>query len=416
MNDTCYKTVKKGAGIVREEIEKEIPKKTYKKKRKKHLGKIIRKTRYIMQEDGLHYDIDIYSGELAGLHTLEVEFPDLSTLRKYQAPEEIAPYLLEDVTEDARYKNGYLALHGIPSNDFTEVMLPVMYEMNEQELDAFRVGNLACTDALRLILYKFALLILHYEALYLQDTDPEALHQFRVNLRRSRAFLKSFRRCFHPDAFEEIYQNLSDIASSTNHARDLDVIAEELAKNPDNTDTLASIRQEQKTESEKIKTMLQSDHFRNFFNDYLAAVRSGEIIDASQVSNHPIKDHASAVLQKLHQGIIRKIEKEEKHFDQKVIHKIRIAFKKLRYLLEEFEEIFGSKKVERYIDTGKKLQTLLGNYNDAINQVRLLKEYRHSHKKKIPKVLIKKRKKHAGKLLKKVRKSLHRFKRKRFIV
>ena len=35
MDDTCYKTVKKGAGIVREEIEKEIPKRTYKKKRKK---------------------------------------------------------------------------------------------------------------------------------------------------------------------------------------------------------------------------------------------------------------------------------------------------------------------------------------------------------------------------------------------
>ncbi len=415
MDDTYYKTVKKGAGIVREEIEKEITKQTYKMKRKKHLGNIIKKSRYIMEDNGLHYDIDIYEGDLAGLYTLEVEFPDIKMLEHYRPPEEITAYLLEDVSEDARYKNGYLALHGIPSNHLTGFILPEMDKLNPRELDAFSVGNLSCGDALRLILYTFALLIQYHKDRYLQKSDAEELHQFRVNLRRSRAFLKSFQYCFTPETYNQIYQKLSDIAASTNHARDLDVIAAELADNPKNTEALDAIAKEQKREQEKIKSMLLSDSFCQFFNDYFAALRSGNLIHSPDASK-PLKDHAAAVLQNLHSKIIRKIDKEEKRFDPKQIHKIRIAFKKLRYLLEAFEEIFGRKEVEHYIETGKKLQTLLGEYNDAVNQVRLLKNYRKTHHKEISKVLIKKRKRQAEKMLAKVKKSLHRFKKQAFVI
>jgi CHAD domain-containing protein/CYTH domain-containing protein len=415
MDNSYYKTVKKGSGIVREEIEKEIPKKTYKKKRKKHLGNIIKKRRYIMEDNGLHYDLDIYAEDLAGLYTLEVEFPDLSALEHYLPPEEIVSYLLADVTEDARYKNGYLALHGIPSSHFTQTLQPAMGSLNKEELEAFRVGNLACGDALRLVLHTFALLILNHKERYLQDSNPEALHQFRVNLRRSRTFLKSFQYCFNQKTYDNIYQDFSDIAASTNRARDLDVIAAELANNPKTTEALDTIAKEQKMQREKIKRMLLSDSFCQFFNDYLAALRSGDLIHSPDASK-PLKEDAATVLHRLHSRIIRKIEKEEKHFDPKHIHKIRIAFKKLRYLLEAFEELFGRKEVEHYIETGKKLQTLLGEYNDAVNQVKLLKAYRKIHPKKISKALINKRKHRADKLRKKVKKSLHRFKNQAFVI
>lgn len=412
-----YKTVKKGSGGIREEREIEISKKRYKKMKKKHIGKIIRKNRYTFVEKGLHYDIDIYHGELAGLHTIEVEFPDQTSFQNFQLPDPLQSYLLEDLTLDERYKNKNLALHGIPSEHFTAQILPTMYEMDIEALEHFLVGNLNTADALRVILYKFALSILHYEALILQRDEPEDLHQFRVNLRRSRAFLKSFSACFEPVAYNDIYQTLSDVAAQTNHARDLDVIAAQLSDQKSKSTSTLPIEQEREAEREKIRAMLQSQYFRDFFNDYLAALRSGTLMRA-ETHTQAIKTEASAVLTALHRKICKHIDKEEKHFDPTQIHKIRISFKKLRYLLEEFEELLGKKRVARYIQEGKRLQTLLGDYNDAITQIALLKNYASQHKeiKMSNKKLIKQRKKRAKKLLKKVQKGLHKFKKKRFVV
>jgi len=331
-----YKTVKKGSGGIREEREIEISKKQYKKMKKKHIGKIIRKDRYTFDKNGLHYDIDLYHGELAGLHTIEVEFPDQTSFQSFQLPDPLQAYELADLTLDERYKNKNLALQGIPSEHFTTQMLPTMYEMDIETLEHFLVGNLSTADALRVILYKFALTILHYEALILQHDEPEDLHQFRVNLRRSRVFLKSFSACFDPAAYSDIYQTLCDIAAQTNHARDLDVIAAQLPDQKSKSTPALPIEQEREGEREKIRAMLQSQHFRDFFNDYLAALRSGALMRA-ETHTRAIKTEASAVLTALHRKICKHINKEDKHFDPKQIHKIRIGFKKLRYLLEEFE-------------------------------------------------------------------------------
>ena len=414
---TYYKTVKKGSGGIRQEREIEISKKRYKKMKKKHIGKIIRKDRYTFVENGLHYDIDLYHGELAGLHTIEVEFPDKTSFQNFLLPDPLRSYLLEDLTLDERYKNKNLALQGISSEHFSAQILPTMYEMDIQALEHFLVGNLSTADALRVILYKFALAILHYEALILQRNEPEDLHQFRVNLRRSRAFLKSFCVCFEPAAYDDIYQTLCDVAAQTNHARDLDVIAAHLSDQKSKSTAALPIDQEREAEREKIRAMLQSQHFRDFFNDYLAALRSGTLM-RSKTHTQAIKTEASTVLTALHRKIYKHIDKEEKHFDPKQIHKIRIGFKKLRYLLEEFEELLGKKQIERYIQEGKRLQTLLGDYNDAITQIALLTNYASQHKEiKISnKKLIKQRKKRAKRLLKKVQKGLHKFKKKRFLV
>ena len=45
----------------------------------------------------------------------------------------------------------------------------------------------------------------------------------------------------------------------------------------------------------------------------------------------------------------KKIDALEKEYHDKELHKIRISFKKLRYLMEEFQHIFGEKKIEKMI-------------------------------------------------------------------
>ena len=101
---------------------------------------------------------------------------------------------------------------------------------------------------------------------------------------------------------------------------------------------------------------------------------------------------------------------------KKKLHKIRISFKKLRYLLEEFQNIFGKEKIEMMIEKGKKLQTLLGDFNDAVNQSKLLHNYFKSQKnnisntKELERRLLTKTLKSQEKHLAQIKKKLHKFK------
>ena len=56
--------------------------------------------------------------------------------------------------------------------------------------------------------------------------------------------------------------------------------------------------------------------------------------------------------------------------DEKV-HRLRIDGKKLRYLLDGTRSLYGPKKVARYLRAMKRLQTVLGEFNDADVRSRL---------------------------------------------
>lgn len=102
-------------GLVREEHEYLITKEEYDNLLIKKEGNTIYKTRYrFINEDGIEMEIDIFSGELEGLAYLEIEFIDIESAEKYQAPS----WVIKDVTTDLSYKNGYLARYGIPNSFF----------------------------------------------------------------------------------------------------------------------------------------------------------------------------------------------------------------------------------------------------------------------------------------------------------
>jgi len=75
-------------------------------------GRQVVKRRYFVPlEGGLTAEVDVYDGELDGLVTGEVEFPDADAALAFEAPE----WLGRDVTEDPRYANQKLAVDGIPT-------------------------------------------------------------------------------------------------------------------------------------------------------------------------------------------------------------------------------------------------------------------------------------------------------------
>jgi uridine kinase len=111
--DKYYQTVKIGSGKTRGEFETEITGEQFEKLWQATEGKRIEKIRYEIPQGDNIIELDIYQGDLIGLVSVEVEFKSEFDSEKFSAPE----WFGGEVTEDSRYKNKNLALHGIPKEE-----------------------------------------------------------------------------------------------------------------------------------------------------------------------------------------------------------------------------------------------------------------------------------------------------------
>jgi len=106
-----FLTTKSGRGLVREELEVELTPEQYEVLWPATEGRRVEKVRRVLEAGGgLAIELDEYAGALAGLLTAEVEFPDVTAARAFDAP----GWFGRDVTEDDDYRNQRLAVRGLP--------------------------------------------------------------------------------------------------------------------------------------------------------------------------------------------------------------------------------------------------------------------------------------------------------------
>lgn len=104
-------TVKSGVGLVRAEEEIAIDERRFTLLWPLTEGRRVIKTRFLVRLDGGQTaEVDDYGGDLAGLFTAEVEFPDEAAARAFDPP----AWLGREVTGDTRYANRTLAVDGRP--------------------------------------------------------------------------------------------------------------------------------------------------------------------------------------------------------------------------------------------------------------------------------------------------------------
>ena len=377
MDDRYFKTVKYGTGASRDEEEGEISEKKFHKKFKDHIKESIRKNRYLFHFEGKEYSIDVFKKAFKGLYILEIEFQSMEDFERFELPPTLKTHVIKDVSFDESFKNKNMVLHGKPKTVYdVDAIFTELDKKDIDALDAYFIPNLSSMDALRVILYKFSRSILvHKERILMYDDTEEDLHQFRVNIRKSRAFLKEFKFLFPKEHYNYFNENLDNFATQTNQKRDLDVIKERLKEVDTNHDAIQEdIKEQQVREQHVIEEMLKGKIFEDFFLAYQNALKQDTLL-TSDNNQETIEDTAKKVIKALHLKIVKKINALEKKFSDKKLHKIRISLKKLRYLLEEFQHIFGEKKIEKMIKKGRKLQTLLGDFNDTVNQNKLLHNY-----------------------------------------
>ena len=109
-SDGCTRTVKAGSGIERTELEWSITRQEFEAAWPHTDGQRIEKTRHLIPFGDHVIELDVFGGALDGLVVAEVEFDSISAGDDFEPP----AWFGRDVTDDGRYTNASLALHGLP--------------------------------------------------------------------------------------------------------------------------------------------------------------------------------------------------------------------------------------------------------------------------------------------------------------
>lgn len=108
----CTMTVKQGSGLERLEQEQEIDKELFAMLWPLTVGQRIEKTRYTIDKSGHCLELDLFSGTLAPLILLEVEFTSVAASRNFDP----SAFMYKEVTNDRAYSNAMLATAGLPAD------------------------------------------------------------------------------------------------------------------------------------------------------------------------------------------------------------------------------------------------------------------------------------------------------------
>ena len=106
----CTLTIKAGRGAVRTEVELPLAREQFDALWPFTQARRIEKTRYRMPLGDRTAELDVFSGSLAGLELVEVEFDDDEQMAAFEPP----AWFGRDVTDDDRFTNASLALAGDP--------------------------------------------------------------------------------------------------------------------------------------------------------------------------------------------------------------------------------------------------------------------------------------------------------------
>jgi len=417
--DTYYQTIKSGEGMVRKEKEVEVSKEEYEAYKTKAIGRIITKDRYSFEYQENTYELDSFKGTLQGLCYLEIEFVDEKRAHAYKMPDIFKELLVAEVTYDHAFNNAALSR----STLFPTPQLRHAYSDEDQGL--YKITPfLATHHAIDTMIYQLTRKIKGYQTQLQHDPkDVEALHQFRIHMRKLRALLQEFARFFDPKWLKKHQKLLAKLMKKTNKKRDNDVALINIqtfekklgSKNKTSLDSLKhSLKEKEKKFEKKLISFMSGELLSNELKVLYQDSHHKDIYLES--AKQPLILISITLMRQRIQEIITKGEVLQEDSPPMAYHALRIQFKRLRYLFELLAPIIPQKKLDTALNHLKKIQTILGEINDLQVQQKELKSFCKNCKDKQRKslsVLQKKMKKREKKRLEAFKKGYDTFKKKK---
>jgi CHAD domain-containing protein len=219
------------------------------------------------------------------------------------------------------------------------------------------------------------------------DEDIEFLHDLRVANRRTRAALSQVKGVLPSEAVKRFSTEFKWIGTVSGPCRDLDVTLVEIDRYRQDpscagerlADLTSFLEAQRKDEHGRVVAALESGRFRELvrgWDDLLQASPAGRA-DAPLASTRII-DVAGPRVLKAHKRLRKRGAGLSSDSPASLLHKLRIDGKKLRYLLEFFFDLYDPTVVSRFIKQLRRLQNILGDFNDTEVQLALIREFRES--------------------------------------
>lgn len=227
------------------------------------------------------------------------------------------------------------------------------------------------------------------EAAILSSEDDEAIHQFRVAIRRLRAAIGAYRALIDDGAHAMLSIDLRWLQRQFGPARDLDVLIADTLKPMQARfsgqtsvgaaiDALVDIAEQARIEARKrshqaldnprYATMLLQTYRLLLTGDWQA--KQPEAVARLQ---KPVPPFANALLGRRHRRLVR-LGGAHADLSEAELHRLRLLAKKLRYAGHAFASLYRGKRVEKYLAQLGAIQDHLGSLNDAVVGRHLLAE------------------------------------------
>ena len=232
-------------------------------------------------------------------------------------------------------------------------------------VDAFRSIALGCLEHFQ-----------RNEKGLLLGGEAEFIHQARVALRRLRSAIKLFAPVLPPEFAAAYGQTWQTLAGALGDARNWDVFLEETlpplaAAFPDDKDIKrlrkAAQGRAQNARKSVIGLLAVSEYPRLLLEFSAAIYTLGDTLPM------PLSDFARQQIAS-HARKARKLATRHAELCPAERHKMRIAFKKMRYTLEFFAPLLPPKRLKPYLAALTQLQDELGLINDQVTAEALIAE------------------------------------------
>lgn len=207
-----------------------------------------------------------------------------------------------------------------------------------------------------------------YAKQILKDSDPEAVHNFRVFVRRLRSFLQTLGPLYPKVYIKSLQQELKKIANTTSQLRDLEVmlgILQSLTISEQNQAEfqkwMISIETQEGMERNLIKDKLKDPSFL-FPLEQLKALL---LLPVSEKDNIWVEDFSRSLLSKKKQTWLDRKRKIDRYLEDEIwLHDLRIESKKMRYTIEFYSQ-FLPLDFQNTGKAAKKMQSTLGDVHDC---------------------------------------------------
>lgn len=217
------------------------------------------------------------------------------------------------------------------------------------------------------------------------STDPaiEALHDFRVAVRRSRTALGQLRSALPEGMRASFRVPLKWIGDVTTPTRDHDVLIEtlpallvtaELAETGDGL--IRALADEREADRTALVEALTSQRYETLLAAWDAAVAA---IPWHPCPGKHAPTHAAKFAGRRARALLRRFVREARRLDAQspaeAFHELRKTGKKLRYVIAFFQPVFAEGPIAELLLALKGIQDLLGRFNDLSVQRRLLRPH-----------------------------------------